>query len=196
MLRTVLVGILIGCGTQPADPDAIAQLRKAFPDLHRQVYTLYEAPMARHGLHDQLAGVYTGEALTEAYIDHWTTRSRMAEEETSVKILEVTYADVQLQPGPNNTVDLNVDWSVGGIVTHRSHSHPRVNRYRAVFTLAQTEGGPRIIDTRLQSAERIQDLLSRSSKGWILDQLPENAAGFLSPLDLLEAGMLQEEGAP
>jgi len=174
----------------------IAALQQAFPDLHRQVYALYEAPLARHGLHDDLSMVYAGEALTQAYIEHWTTRTRMADEETSVKILEVTYAEVAPRPGADETIDVNVDWSVGGIVTHRAHSHPRVNRYQAIFTLAQTPNGPRIVDTRLQSAERVRDLLSRSTKGWILDQLPENAAGFLSPLDLLEAGMLQEEEAP
>lgn len=196
MLRTFFFGLLIGCNVAPTESPMLADVQVLFPDLHRQVYDVYSAPMVRHGLHDDLAAVYAGEALTRAYVEHWTTRTRMAAEETSVNILEVTYADVAPRPTSDGTIDVHVDWSVGGVVTHRAHSHPRVNRYQAVFTLAQTEQGPRIVDTRLQSAERIRDLLSRSSKGWILDQLPEDAAGFLSPLDLLEAGMLQEEETP
>jgi len=196
MLRTLFFGLLTACGAAPENPPIFADLKTTFPDLHRQVYGIYDAPLVRHGLHDELSEVYAGEALTQAYVEHWTTRTKMAEEDTSVNILEVSYAQIATRSRPDLAIDVEVDWSVGGVVTHRAHSHPRVNRYQAVFTVAQTQEGPRIVDTRLQSAERVRDMLSRASKGWILDQLPENAAGFLSPLDLLEAGMLQEEEAP
>ena len=59
----------------------------------------------------------------------------MLEEETSIDIRKVDYNSINIISHSLQMVRVDVDWSVGGIVTHQKHKHPRVNRYRAVYSL-------------------------------------------------------------
>ena len=82
-------------------------------------------------------------------------------------------------------VKFDVDWSVGGVVTHQGHKHTRVNRYHAVYTLIDIGNSEwRISEVKMRNAERIrratdEDILNGSDAG----------GGYLDPMDLLEAGM-------
>ena len=95
-----------------------------------------------------------------------------------------------LDRGPDGA-RVDADWSVGGVVTHQGHKHPRVNRYRAVYTLSPTADGLRITDTHMRNLERVRSLLS-AGDAWTIDDLPKSGAGFMDPLDLLEAGVLED----
>ena len=95
----------------------------AFPDLHRTVYELFNAPADPDRIHAQLSEVFTGEALTQAYVRHWTTRQRMVEEGTSIDIRKVDYASVLALEPSEEGARVDVEWSIGGVVTHRKHAH-------------------------------------------------------------------------
>ena len=75
-------------------------------------------------------------------------------------------------------VKLDVDWSVGGVVTHQGHKHTRVNRYHAVYTLTELKGGEwRISDVKMRNAERIrratdEEILNGTNAG----------GGYLDPM--------------
>ena len=92
--------------------------------------------------------------------------------------------------------EVEARWSVGGIVHHGSHSHPRVNSYEALYKVAPTAEGMRIVGTRLRRAERVRDPLELAEDQWILDELPTTDGGFLDALDLLEGGVLHEAEEP
>ena len=67
----------------------------------------------------------------------------------------------------------------------QKHKHTRVNRYRAVYTIVQETGNWRIADTKMRNMERIrratdEELLNGSNQG----------GGYLDPLDLIDAGIL------
>ena len=117
---------------------------------------------------------------------------RMEEEETAITVLEVDYESVAVLDRDADGARVEVDWSVGGVVTHRGHNHPRVNRYRAVYTLSPLAGiSPptvRIVDTRMKDLSRVRSDLSGRS-GWSLDETQRSAAGRMDPSALLRAGM-------
>ena len=162
-----------------------------FRSLHKPLYGVYDLGPSRDGIHDLLSASFVGEALTDEYIEHYTTLFRMVEDETSIRIQRVDYESVTvLDRGPEG-VRVDADWSVGGVVTHQGHKHPRVNRYRAVYTLSPTADGLRITATRMRNLERVRSLLA-AGDAWTIDDLPKSGGGFMDPLDLLEAGVLED----
>ena len=48
---------------------------------------------------------------------------KMKEDETAIDVRQVDYSMVDFEARSINGVLLNVDWSVGGIVTHQKHKH-------------------------------------------------------------------------
>lgn len=191
----VSVGALAACA-KPS-PGATVQLgddalTETFRTLHKPLYGVYDLGPDRDGIHDLLASSFVGEALTSEYVEHYTTLFRMVDDETSIRIQRVDYETVAvLDRLPGGSVRIDADWSVGGVVTHQGHKHPRVNRYRAVYTLHPTPDGLRITDTRMRNLERVRSLLS-AGDAWTVDDLPKSGGGFMDPLDLLEAGVLDD----
>jgi hypothetical protein len=189
-----------GCGG-PAPLAGIddATLAERFRELHRSVYEVYSLPPDRDALHALLGRAFAGEALTDEYVEHFTTRVRMAREATAIDILRVDYEEVEVLARDRSEIELRADWSVGGIVTHQQHKHPRVNRYRAVFRLGAVEpdasrvelGDLRIVETRLQQLERVRTAFEGTG-GFPLDQLPTSGRGLLTARDLFEAEVLDE----
>ena len=112
----------------------------------------------------------------------------MEEEETAIDIKQVDYNSIETLQYVDGRVVLDVDWSVGGVVTHQKHKHTRVNRYRAVYTLEQTSAQEwKITDTKMRNMERIrratdEELLNGTNAG----------GGYLDPLDLLDAGIMEQ----
>ena len=141
----------------------------------------------RHGIHKLLAGSFMGEALTQEYIEHYTTLNRMANEETAIAIRKIDYNTVQVISHRIDGVKIDADWSVGGIVTHQKHKHPRVNRYRAIYTLQKNDNSQwRITDTKMKNVTRVQRAVISD------DEFFDNqdaGGGFLDPLDLIDGGV-------
>lgn len=192
LLMVAFPGALAGCAPKvaPALPDD-ASVVEHFKALHQPLYGVYDLGPDRDRIHGLLEGSFVGEALTQEYIEHYTTLFRMVDDETSIRIQRVDYESVEVLDRPPGQVRVDADWSVGGVVTHQGHKHPRVNRYRAVYTLSDTADGLRITGTRMRNLERVRSLLS-AGDAWTIDDLPKSGAGFMDPLDLLEAGVLED----
>lgn len=198
----VVAGLTATCGHGPrarlaALPDAA--LIERFEELHRPVYQVYAMGTDRDRIHRHLASSFAGEALTREYVEHFTTLARMERERTAIDVMRVDYESVQLLERHSELARIDVDWSVSGLVTHQGHRHPRINRYRAVYTLALDAATPagdanamasalRIVDTRVRSAERMR----RAQPLGALDSMPSSPAGTLSMEELLRSGLAQE----
>lgn len=173
----------------------VSLLKEEFRRLHQIVYDVYGLERSPQQLHQLLEGSFFGEALTKEYVEHYTTLVRMKQDETSIDIKQIDYNHIEILEITPTTVVLDVDWSVGGIVTHQKHQHTRVNRYHAVYTVkkvsdtehhtAQSNISPgewKIVQSKMRNAERVR----RPSDEDLLN--PTNAGGgYLDPLDLLDA---------
>ena len=163
-----------------------------FANLHRKVYSVYGIALSPDPIHNLLGEVFSGEALTKEYIEHYTARVHMKEDSTAIEIRQVDYNEVVFLSQYQKSIELDVDWSVGGIVTHQKHKHPRVNRYRAVFLLERMQNDQwRITDTKMKSAQRIQRAGIQDADFF---EGKKTTGGYLDPLDLIDAGVFDEEG--
>ncbi|MCP4810321.1 MAG: hypothetical protein GY913_04835 [Proteobacteria bacterium] len=179
--------LFLACAPEPSNTLSDAELVATFEALHAPVYEVYELSGDAHAIHQLLSASFFGEQLTHEYVEHWTTLHNMEREETSIRVKKVDYESVTVLERTPEAVRIDADWSVGGIVTHQAHKHPRVNRYRAVYTLEDTPSGLRITSTRMRNLERIQNVMSMTDEdAFLLDELPEGGGGFMDPLDLLE----------
>lgn len=179
------LAVLGACtGAPEAGP---AEVDVAFRGLHTRVYDVYGLPADRDQVWDLLASCFAGEALTQEYVEHWTTKARMHDEETAIDIARVDYDDVVVLDVGEGWARVDAAWSVGGVVTHRRHKHPRVNRYQAVYTLSDGVEGWRIVATRVRNVVRVK---SPSRTNGVFDVLGDtDRGGYLDPLDLLDAGI-------
>lgn len=192
-LATGLLCAFVGgiCSCNPTvEPIPDDQVLQTFRDLHTHIYDVYAVETNRDAVYDLLAESFAGDALVKEYVEHWTTKWRMTHDDTKVTILRVDYADTQVVDRVADRTVVEADWNVGGVVYHQGHSHARINRYQAAYTLAPAGDGVRIVDTRMKDMERVRlDMMSGGNLG--LDQpLPTSGQGMLSPSDLLKAGML------
>ena len=177
-----------------------ARLEQLFKKLHRRLYKVYSLDpieslgLDRNAIHDLLAASFSGEALTDEYVEHFVTLTQMREEGTAIDVVRVDYERVDVLERDEYIVVLDADWSVAGIVTHQGHKHARVNRYRAIYTLASSkpldEAGLRIVDTRMQSLERVGNL--PGGTGFPLDELPTSTRGFMTAEELIRGGLFAE----
>lgn len=181
----MLVFILLSCQTKPRGlPEGAIE---AFKMIHSKVYDVY-ALSEKDDIHSHLSGIYSGEALTESYILHFQTLSRMAEEETAIDVKNVDYSNVSFVGHLWEGLRFDVDWSVGGIVTHQKHKHTRVNRYQAMYTVSEIDGAWRILHTRVRNAERVQRALL-SDESFFNGE--DAGGGYLDPMDLIDGGLLE-----
>jgi hypothetical protein len=162
-----------------------------FQQLHRDVYGAYSLGLDRDGLHDLLAKSFGGRALTEEYVEHFSTAVRMQREETAIEVLKIDYGEVKVEDWTDNVASLVADWSVGGVVTHRGHKHPRVNRYRAQF-MVEWSVEPKIVGTKLKRLERVRGAFDEGAQ-WSGDV--EAGQGFLDAADLLLSGVKANDAA-
>ena len=166
------------------------EILETFRDLHTHIYDVYAVEFDRDAVYDLLAESFAGDALVKEYVEHYTTKWRMQHDDTKVTILRVDYADTRVVERLADRTVVEADWNVGGAVYHQGHTHARINRYQAAYTLAPRDGGLRIVDTRMKDMERVRlDMMSGGNLG--MDQpLPTSGQGMLSPSDLLKAGMV------
>jgi len=179
---------LPGAAGAAGDQDLIS----AFRELHSPIYRVYSLGPDPDAVHDLLSASFAGRALTREYVEHYSTLVWMQKEQTAIDVLQVNYEQVDVLRRERGSVEIDADWSVGGVVTHRNHQHARVNRYRAVYTLASIDGGLRIVETRVRNSERVGSLLSADGS-WVFDALPSSGSGFMDPAELLGAGIGAEE---
>jgi len=178
--------LIFACKPAPLMPLEI--ITQHFQEIHRSVYDVYSLQGQPKEIHQLLSNSFSGEALTGEYIEHFTTLFHMEEEETAIDIKQVDYNHIEPLEYGEGRVVLDVDWSVGGVVTHQKHKHTRVNRYRAVYTLEEMDDQSwKITDTKMRNMERIrratdEELLNGDNAG----------GGYLDPLDLLDAGILEQ----
>ncbi len=161
-----------------------------FERIHRPVADVYRVPPTQpEALWALLDGSFSGEALTQEYLEHFVTASGMARDRARIRIASFDYDTVRIEARSETSARVEADWSVGGLVTHRAHTHPRINRYRAVFDLepaAQAPGELRIVRTQIRDLERQRRL--REGDG----ERADSAQGSLSLGDLLRSGMLEQ----
>lgn len=182
----ILHWLFIGCQYGHISPLSTEQ----FGQLHKKVYEVYQIPLEQELIHDLLSEVFVGEALTKEYVEHFTSRVHMQNDDTSIDIRQINYNSITVIAQYPQSIVYDVDWSVGGVVTHQKHKHPRVNRYRAIFTLQPHHTEWRIGDTKMRNAERIQR--AGVSDADFFDG-KSSAGGYLDPLDLIDAGVIDEE---
>lgn len=166
-----------------------------FGALHRQVYDVYDLPLDRDQVHDLLASSFAGRALTSEYVEHWTTKILMQRDETAIDILRVDHDELVVLDAEDDVAHIDAAWSVGGIVTHRKHKHPRVNRYQAVYSLQRLPQGWRIVGTRMRNLQRVRSA-SQGGDAFTFEQVQDDRGGYLDPLDLLDAGVGEDTGEP
>jgi hypothetical protein len=200
-LAVFTISIALGC-TRPTGGDGAnlvlgaddASLIDGFKALHSPLYRVYSLGPDRDAIHDLLSKSFVGRALTQEYVEHYTTIVRMLGERTAIDVLRVDYEEIRITDRTPRRVRLDVDWSVGGVVTHQNHQHLRVNRYQAVYTVVERSDGLRITDTRVRNSERLQGM-PYTAEGWPLDENPSSGLGFMDPLDLLRAGVGNKDEA-
>ena len=179
--------LLLACSPVPGGGDLPdGELVDLFRALHEPVARVYEVGVDRDALHSRLASSFAGEILTRQYVEHFAAVSRMERDGTSIRVVRVDYETIEVVERSPEGVSLDVDWSVGGVVKHQQHRHARTNRYRAIYDLAPTAEGWRIVGTRLRDMARVRRLTVTE------EGLPKSAGGLMSPLDLLKAGMGEE----
>lgn len=192
MRRLAWLLCLGACDPPPAVPPE--GLAAVFEDLHAPVYRVYGLGPDRDAVHGALAESFTGEALTDEYVEHWRTLVRMAEEHTAITVSAVEYDAVEVLDGEEGRWRVDATWLVRGVVQHQAHRHPRINRYRAIYTLIHTPDGWRIADTHMRDLARIATQVSGDD---IFDDEAGSGAedGFMDPLEMFEGGLF-DEGEP
>lgn len=158
-------------------------MAEIFKGLHEPVYDVYELGADRDAIHRHLAESFSGRLLTDQYVEHYTTVVRMGRDQTAIRVVRVDYEGVEVEQAGPGRAQVVADWSVGGVVSHQEHKHLRTNRYRALYELAETSDGWRIVTARLRDLRRVRTGLGLSG------DLPETAGGLMSPLELLRAGV-------
>lgn len=180
-----------GCGPRvPAIADDAALA--IFEELHSRIYDVYDLAPERDTIYDLLRDSFDGEALLDEYVEHYTTLQRMQRDDTKVTILRVDYGATAVLDSDEDGVVIEADWNVGGVVYHQGHSHTRINRYQAIYTLAERDLGYRIVDTKMKNMERVQLDLMKTNLG-LGDPLPTSGQGMLSPSDMLRAGLKPQD---
>ncbi len=170
-----------------ADEELLAR----FEELHRGVYQVYRLGTDRSAIHDLLSERFAGALLTREYIEHWTAAAAMARDHIGFEVVRIDYESLEVIAREPGRVQIAADWSVGGVVSHRDHRHPRVNRYRATYWLgAPRAGGAKdllIVASHLRSLAR-----ERGGGPGIGDSPPTSARGYMTAEELLRSGALDE----
>ena len=200
-LSILLLSILTltsSCTGSPGQPSERSSaspqaLKTLFRSLHRPILEVYGLGSDRDAIHAHLATSFRGEALTREYVEHFTALAHMRKESTAIRILRVDYERIDILEQAPTFVRIDADWSVGGIVTHQQHRHPRTNRYQAVYDLAFESDGWRFVGSRLRDMSRIRGFSSLTDGDpWAIQRMPKSGGGMMSPLDLLKAGMTED----
>jgi len=181
-----LIALLIGPSCAPPPPPSVEGAADVFRSLHRRIYDVHRQDRDRAGLHAWLAGSFDGEALTEQYVTAFRTGRRLAAQDAAIDVRKVEYGAIHSLPAPDGVARLDVTWSVGGVLHHGEHRHARVNQYRAIYDLAQTSAGPRIVAARMRSASRLRHPILEGGAFDLFTPEADGPGAFLDPVDLMD----------
>ncbi len=178
MISRVVVSCvwLAGCAeeVQALSPDELTELASR----HEAVFEAFEIGPHPDPLHDLLASAFMGQALTEAYVEHYRTLVTLADQDIGVDVLGVQH---EVWEGRGMTVAAS--WRVRSRIRHQSHTHLRLARYRGELHVVRTAEGPRIHELLVHNLERVRAGLSTEA---LFEGGDPEAEGFVDPLELLE----------
>lgn len=157
--------LLLSACAAPTPPTDAPPVVEAFLALHQTIYAAWSLPLDRDALWTQHAAAFAGDALTDAYVEHWATRVSMSEQGTAVAVLQLDHEPPELLELSPSRARIAATWRVGGLVTHQGHQHLRVNQHSAVYTLARAGGAWRIVHTAQRDLRRVPDALDAEADG-------------------------------
>ncbi|MCP5550342.1 MAG: hypothetical protein H7A53_05565 [Akkermansiaceae bacterium] len=134
------------------------QVEEIVYGLLRNVYHAFDY-RRETDIYDTLALSASGELLTRIYLE--VQRSLQLEDQGGARVrvydLDLRHCEPPRDWGARSRGSFVTDaeWVAVGTVTHWGHTHQRVNRYRAVLTIAPVEGRWRLVDLSLESEERL-----------------------------------------
>ncbi len=132
----------------------VGGLAWALPNVYRALEFSTES-----AVYDRLALSVAGKILSEVYLQQ--RRAVEAKERggarTRVEAVEVlAVAAVSPDPGSPRGFVADVNWTVGGTVTHFGHRHFRQNRYDAQVTVVPVDGSWKIQSIEVFDEKRLQ----------------------------------------
>lgn len=104
-------------------------------------------------IYDGLSRVAGGDALEALYLERAGAMAGGGLAAADQTIHEIRMTRV-VPRQESSTVVAEAEWDVVGSVGHEGHSHVRGNRYRAVITLAPTDGAWKITEFTLTDVDR------------------------------------------
>ena len=160
LLATVGIGAygLIKTGTSGLpEPDEALDV---FSKLHLNIYRSFEYNN-ESDIYDSLSQSVSGPILDEIYQDVYRGLILADEggavctvdkvEVLSSKFVPPTQGDEKL------AFQVECDWKVHGMVTHWGHSHKRVNRYSAQYTVSSVDQAWKITDSQVKEQQRVTE---------------------------------------
>lgn len=137
-----------------------SQARALFEPLHANIYRAFDFT-TESDIYDALARTVDGQLLASLY-DQIYRGLIMAEHGgavSRVSAVRLTETDVRsignLPPNGQPGFSIEAQWQVDGVVHHWGHSHARVNAYRALYTVASTDDGWRIVGSQILEQRRV-----------------------------------------
>jgi len=142
------------------DLPTASQARALFEPLHANIYRAFDFT-TESDIYDALARTVDGQLLASLYdqvyrglimAEHGGAVSRVS----AVRLTETNVRSIGNTPPsgrPGFTIEAR--WQVDGVVHHWGHSHSRVNEYRALYTVASTDDGWRIVGSQILEQRRV-----------------------------------------
>lgn len=181
VLLCLIVTPLGGCAPQS---EGLNDGSDAFVTLHRNLYAVQSDDP--DGLYSDLENIFSGEALTQAYLNYTLMLESRKQHGVEIDILSVSYQKTEVlgvgMAAGIEGVWVGSQWEVAGEVRHRKHRHGRLNHYEGQFFLCETDGGPRIFE------QRMGDVGGTIIPEAIFLRMTEKDGSALSPSELLHQG--------
>ena len=137
-----------------------SQARALFEPLHANIYRAFDFT-TESDIYDALARSVDGQLLASLY-DQVYRGLIMAEHGgavSRVSAVRLGQTDVRsignLPPDGRPGFSIEAQWQVDGLVHHWGHSHSRVNEYRALYTVASSDDGWRIVGSQILEQRRV-----------------------------------------
>lgn len=160
----VLLPLLVsaGCESGPSvDLPNEAEALSIFEDLHRGIYRAFDSTEPG-AIYDSLADSVAGDLLDQIYLE--VHESLIAREHGGVvsKIVSVDTVALELVEPPRDGEDgpgfrVRATWEVSSVARHEQHTHVRNNQYEALYRVAFTDPGWRIVADRMLRQRRVGD---------------------------------------
>ena len=140
-------------GLSPMTADAAAlEFHRLAPALLLQVYTAFGRSDEAE-IYDTLATVADGAALETLYLQRVGAMAGGGLDQSDQTIHEMNMTGLELRRR-GETLLMDAEWEVIGVVGHNEHQHVRGNTYRADLTIAPADGAWKITGFELREVDR------------------------------------------